>query len=224
MLDSDRFSAALSKTGARRMLNDCVCHMQTETPAQLAVRNEERRKNKLPKVHASFLSAISPVRDPCLEHRTRPAAWARCSWRRARSVRGGGDSCVANSECVETLMQASVVSRDMVAVVTRGTMTDSEMLTTHPDACFFLALAEAPAPMPATDVNTTSAADGSAGRPEGGDAGAGGAETGGGAQAGGRGSGEAQVLLGACAVDVATGQMLIGQWCARPGGCLLASS
>jgi DNA mismatch repair ATPase MutS len=42
-------------------------------------------------------------------------------------------------------LQASVVNRDMVAVVTRGTMTDAEMLSRHPDASFLLALAEAPA-------------------------------------------------------------------------------
>jgi DNA mismatch repair ATPase MutS len=43
-------------------------------------------------------------------------------------------------------LQASVVNREMVAVVTRGTMTDAEMLSRHPDASFLLALAEAPAP------------------------------------------------------------------------------
>lgn len=38
-----------------------------------------------------------------------------------------------------------MVNRNMVAVVTRGTMTDAEMLSRHPDASFLLALAEAPA-------------------------------------------------------------------------------
>ena len=42
-------------------------------------------------------------------------------------------------------LQASVVNRDMVAVVTRGTMTDAEMLSRHPDASFLLAFAEGPA-------------------------------------------------------------------------------
>ena len=38
-----------------------------------------------------------------------------------------------------------MVNREMVAVVTRGTMADAEMLAAYPDASFFLALAEAPA-------------------------------------------------------------------------------
>lgn len=90
----------------------------------------------------------------------------------------------------------NVVKRDMVAVVTRGTMTDAEMLSRHPDASFLLALAEAAAP---------------AAQPAGA-AGAAAAAAAGGAGSCGGVTGDAQTVLGACAVDVATGQMLIGQW------------
>lgn len=95
----------------------------------------------------------------------------------------------------------------MVAVVTRGTMTDAEMLSTHPDASFFLTLAEAPAAAAAL-----AAADGGAG------AAVGGTETAE-VREGSGGSGDEQMVIGACAVDVATGQILIGQWCA-PKACI----
>ncbi len=75
----------------------------------------------------------------------------------------------------------------MVAVVTRGTMADAEMVSANPEAAFLLALCEAPAAQPAQP------------QPQ-----AGGAAT--------RYTGDVQTALGACAVDVATGQILFGQW------------
>lgn len=57
------------------------------------------------------------------------------------------------------LLQASVVMREMVAVVTRGTMNDAEMLARHPDASFLLALAEAPAPAARPATGTAVDAD-----------------------------------------------------------------
>ena len=113
--------------------------MQTETPVQLAARNEERKKQKLPKV---------VMRSPILavEHLDATNQWQLAlTWTMGvviSSVIGIMPSVNLNS--VHRL-QASVVNRDMVAVVTRGTMTDAEMLSRHPDASFLLALAEAPA-------------------------------------------------------------------------------
>jgi DNA mismatch repair protein MSH6 len=78
------------------------------------------------------------------------------------------------------LPQATVVNREMVAVLTRGTMSDMEMLASHPDASYLLAITEAPA----------EAADGGAADGE-----------------------RPTAAIGVCAVDVATGQMLLGQWC-----------
>ncbi|KAK9807187.1 hypothetical protein WJX73_005617 [Symbiochloris irregularis] len=78
--------------------------------------------------------------------------------------------------------KVNVVNRELVAVLTQGTLSDPDMLRSHPDASYLLALLETPAP-----------------------------EHDGGPQpeAGG-------TLLAACAVDVASGHMLIGQWCDDP--------
>ena len=62
----------------------------------------------------------------------------------------------------------------MVAVLTKGTLTDPEMLASHSDASYIVALQEVPAAEHQPD----------------------------------------HPLIGLCAVDCATGQMLLGSWCA----------
>ncbi len=87
---------------------------------------------------------------------------------------------------ITLLPQATVVNRELVAVLTRGTLTDAEMLQSTPDAAYLLAITEGPPPPP------------SAGGPRAPD------------------SVDAEpVVIGVCAVDAATGHMLLGQWCAR---------
>ena len=68
-------------------------------------------------------------------------------------------------------MQAGVVRRELVAVLTQGTLSEPDMLRTHPQAQHLLALVELP----------------------------------------GSGS-QTSCTLGACAVDVASGHLYIGQW------------
>ncbi len=101
--------------------------------------------------------------------------------------------------------QATVVNRDMVAVVTRGTMADAEMTAAHPEATFLLALCErevpasAASPTDAPEASPTDAPEAShTDVPE--------------ASGSGRYTGDVLITLGACAVDVATGQILFGQW------------
>ena len=81
------------------------------------------------------------------------------------------------------ILQSTVVNRELVAVLTRGTLTDAEMLQSTPDAAYLLAITEGPPP-PAgpRDLDSIDAEP---------------------------------VVIGVCAVDAATGQMLLGQWCAR---------
>ena len=67
-------------------------------------------------------------------------------------------------------MQSTVVNRELVAVLTKGTLSDPDMLHTHPQAQQLLALVELP------------------------------------------GSCHGSCAIGACAVDVASGHMQIGQW------------
>jgi len=68
-------------------------------------------------------------------------------------------------------MQAGVVNREMVAVLTQGTLTDPEMLRSHADASYVLSIAE----QPNKEVS-------------------------------------GQPSIGVCAVDCATGQILVGSW------------
>jgi DNA mismatch repair protein MSH6 len=75
--------------------------------------------------------------------------------------------------------QETVVRRAVVAVLTRGTLSDPAMLQSQPDPAWLLALAEAPA-------------------------------AGGAAQAGA----DDRVQIGACFLDAASGQLLLGEWCA----------
>lgn len=82
--------------------------------------------------------------------------------------------------------QAAVVNRDMVAVVTRGTMADAEMVSGHPEASFMLALCEATPPPPSQLPSAV--------------------------QANLRYSGDEQTRIAACAVDVSSGHLLMGEW------------
>lgn len=69
-------------------------------------------------------------------------------------------------------LQVGVVNREMVAVLTKGTLTDPEMLQSHSDASYIVALQEEPTAEQHQD----------------------------------------QPFIGLCAVDCATGQMLVGSW------------
>lgn len=46
------------------------------------------------------------------------------------------------------LLQVGVVNREMVAVLSQGTLTDPEMLRSSPDAAYVLALTELPSDTP----------------------------------------------------------------------------
>jgi DNA mismatch repair protein MSH6 len=92
------------------------------------------------------------------------------------------------------LKKDMVVRREKVAVLTRGTLTDAEMMGAVPDAQYLMAITEVSLPAAVGGEN-------------------GGGEIGGGA------NGESlenrnreKVWIGAAAVDVATGQLLVGQW------------
>lgn len=70
--------------------------------------------------------------------------------------------------------QESVVRRAVVAVLTRGTLSDLAMLQSQPDPAWLLALAEQPTGPSSQD----------------------------------------SVRIGACFLDAASGQLLVGEWCA----------
>ena len=74
------------------------------------------------------------------------------------------------------LKKDNVVRREKVAVLTRGTLTDADMMGQVPDAQYLLAVAETPL------------------------------------AGGGSGDSRDKVIVGAAAVDAATGQLLVGQW------------
>ena len=71
----------------------------------------------------------------------------------------------------------TVVNREMVAVLTTGTMTDAEMLQSHPDASYLMAITESAVPASADSIDAE------------------------------------PVTIGVCAVDAATGHIVLGQWC-----------
>ena len=77
------------------------------------------------------------------------------------------------------VLQATVVNRELVAVLTRGTLTDAEMLASTPDASYLMAITEGPPAGPRAPDSIDAE----------------------------------PVVIGVCAVDAATGQMLLGQWC-----------
>ncbi|KAL4517804.1 hypothetical protein Ndes2526A_g02182 [Nannochloris sp. 'desiccata'] len=83
------------------------------------------------------------------------------------------------------LKKDMVVRREKVAVLTRGTLTDAEMMGAVPDAQYLMAVAELPLPA----SNPAGKGDGNA-----------------------DGESRDKVWIGAAAVDVATGQLLVGQW------------
>jgi hypothetical protein len=93
-------------------------------------------------------------------------------------------------DCVQ---QAGVVNRAMVAVVTKGTMADAEMVAGHQEACFFLALCEASAPLPPPLPSPSR-------------------QAGSGRAASSKYSGDEHTRVAACAVDVSSGHVLLGEW------------
>lgn len=92
------------------------------------------------------------------------------------------------------LKKDNVVRREKVAVLSRGTLTDAEMMGAVPDAQYLMAVAELPLPEEADAMETDAQRAGS------GDDGREAAPS------------RDKVWIGAVAVDVATGQLLIGQW------------
>ena len=88
------------------------------------------------------------------------------------------------------LKKDNVVRREKIAVLTRGTLTDAEMMGQVPDAQYLMAVAEIPLPEEES-TNTAMEVDGASGA---------------------AGQSRDKVWIGAAAVDVATGQLLIGQW------------
>ena len=88
------------------------------------------------------------------------------------------------------LKKDGVVRREKVAVLTRGTLTDAEMMASVPDAQYLLSVAELP-------LEEALNGDGGGSDEE---------------MNGSSSSSREKVWIGAAAVDVATGQLLIGQW------------
>ena len=127
--------------------------------------------------------------------------------------------------------QVNVVNRQLVAVLTIGTLTDAEMLSGQPDASYLLALTERPVHVSPPEAVPFASAEPASAPPES-------AADGNGAsidpqeppedaisRAPGQelspsGPGDTlsadrdTVMSGACFVDVATSRVLIGQWCA----------
>ncbi|KAK9844444.1 hypothetical protein WJX74_002610 [Apatococcus lobatus] len=123
--------------------------------------------------------------------------------------------------------KVNVVERQLVAVLTTGTLTDAEMLSGHPDASYLLALIEHPLPSHGPGPGSTSkdadlpvtrmaaapvcrtqaevAVDASAAAA---DVACAPKSSSPAADAGT----DAQVMIGACFIDVATSRILIGQW------------
>ena len=120
-------------------------------------------------------------------------------------------------------MQVNVVNRQLVAVLTTGTLTDAEMLSGHPDASYLLALTEMPLPRThpglgrtpqgpsrpeATVPRVTEAVAAADAPPDAADANI----TAGCSSPVTDPATEARVMMGACFIDVATSQILMGQW------------
>ena len=88
------------------------------------------------------------------------------------------------------LKKESVVRREKVVVLTKGTLNDAGMLATAPEASYLMCLVELPVPTTtATTTNNGNAASDM-----------------------GEGVMRPKVWVGMCAVDAATGQVLLGQW------------
>lgn len=90
------------------------------------------------------------------------------------------------------LKKDNVVRREKVAVLTRGTLTDAEMMGAVPDAQYLMAVAEVPLPEEESEKNAM--------------------EVDGDQDTAAGGGSRDKVWIGAAAVDVATGQLLVGQW------------
>lgn len=97
--------------------------------------------------------------------------------------------------------QSNVVRREKVAVLSKGTLIDAEMVASRPDASYVMVVYEAPAAAGAEEEGAAVAAMGVAGV----EAAAAGEGEGGVPAAG-------QVVLGLCAVDVASGHVMVGQF------------
>ncbi|PNW83581.1 hypothetical protein CHLRE_05g235750v5 [Chlamydomonas reinhardtii] len=83
----------------------------------------------------------------------------------------------------------NVVDRQKVAVLSRGTLVDAAMVASRPDAAYVLAVYEMEEPAPAAAAAAAASADGSSVSPAG-----------------------AGVRIGLCAVDCASGQVLLGEF------------
>lgn len=101
------------------------------------------------------------------------------------------------------MKQSNVVRREKVAVLSKGTLIDAEMVASRPDASYVMVVYEAPAAAGAEEEGAAVAAAGVAGVEAA--AAAAGEGEGGVAAAG-------QVVLGLCAVDVASGHVMVGQF------------
>ena len=88
-------------------------------------------------------------------------------------------------------MQANVVRRERVAVLTRGTLADPDMLSSQHEASYVMALTEMHVDHPPAQDRPPAGASSDQ-------------------QDAAQASGEP--TLGACAVDVSTGRILVGQW------------
>ena len=139
------------------------------------------------------------------------------------------------------LVQVNVVNRQLVAVLTTGTLTDSEMLSGHPDASYLLALSEQPLPPAhlasgsmqhdhgdhAPSVDPMTDAEAAADAAPAVAAAANEAHAFEGSSSGASPQRDASVMIGACFVDVATSRIVMGQWYvanSMKSFCLLGSS
>ena len=228
---------------------------QTETPDQLKIRNEERKASKQNMVNCMGMQRL-------LRERRGPGrVWPLLRGLHCRGLLlSTSDMMLAGRGCcwqadaltldairkgVPWIVQVKVVNRELVAILTKGTLTDAEMLQTTPDAAYLLAGEQGcvalglPSPRPTYSggcfyvccmfgvgascwsVHTSSAI----------------AQLGlawirlphgtclptpavteelvedsGAADAIQHGHSAKHIRFGACAVDVATGRMLLGQW------------
>ena len=219
------FLASLCRLPRRLLTHlQVVVIEQTETPDMLKERNDERAKKGLKRVGGG----LGRWRECCCKAASRCEAAVSClacppAWQHPFEH-------PTPRHLVFRMLQEAVVRREKVAVLTQGTLTDTEMLAAQPEASYLLALAELavpgelpgapdthccalPAclavdlrvwvalpyrlqphlpPLPPTHpsacpAESLLAASEHTGAPP-------------------------CVWIGACAVDVATGQMLLGQW------------
>lgn len=135
------------------MIENPLRVLQVETPAQLAARNEQRAKG------------VAKVLPPCDRMFTSSRHLIVRLGITSRGISCPGHLCT---------MQETVVQRAVVAVLTRGTISDPAMMRSQPDPAWLLALSERPA----------------------------------------ESCGAECVNIGACFMDAASGQLILGEWCA----------